>query len=204
MIATNSPAKSATESVIKSLAAPLVLLSATLAGCSIAGPTYGTDKRVGEQLVEDLASITTLRKDTAKIDYRPRPGLVPAPESGVLPVPQDSVTQSAAAFQESPEQLRERLAAEGKLRDVDTRSVSAQSRRYDPETGKRIDMRARAAAITQDGSRAKLSDPPVEYRQAAATAPTGDLGVPEYKKERARKAAQGDDDRGFLRKLLPF
>ena len=185
--------------------ASLVALAAALAGCSIAGPTYGTDKRVGEQLVEDLASITTLRKDTPVINYQPRPGLVPAPEGAQLPVPQDSVTESATAFGESPEQLRERLAAEGELNGIDSRSVLAQSKRIDPATGKRIDMRARAAAITQDGSRGKLSDPPAVYRQAAATAPTGDLGVPEYKKERARKAALGEDeDRGFLRRLLPF
>lgn len=185
--------------------APVFLASAALAGCSLAGPTYGTDKRVGEQLFEDVASITTLRKETAQIDYRPRPGLVPPPQAGALPVPQESVTESAAAFGQSPEQLRADLAASGDLRDVDTRSVAAQSKRIDPATGKLIDMRARRAAITQDGSRRKLSDPPVEYRQAAATAPTGDLGVPEYKKDRIRKAAEGkEDDRGFLRKLLPF
>ena len=186
-------------------AVTLVALAGALAGCSVAGPTYGTDKRVGEQLVEDLASITTLRKDTATIEYRPRPGLVPAPDGAALPVPQESVTESAAAFGRSPEQLRADLAASGDLRDVDTRSVAAQSKRIDPATGKRVDMRARAAAITQDGSRAKLSDPPVAYREAAATAPTGDLGVPEYKKERARKAALGkEEDKGFLRRLLPF
>ena len=179
--------------------------STALGGCVIAGPTYGTDKRVGEQLVEDLASVTTLRRESAKIDYKPRPGLVPPPDSAGLPVPQDSVAESTEAFRSSPEQLRQELAARGDLRSLDTRSVAAQSKRYDPATGKRIDMRARAAAITQDGSRAKLSDPPAVYRQAASTAPTGDLGVAEYKKERARKAALGkEEDKGFLRKLLPF
>ena len=170
----------------------------------LAGPTYGTDKRMGQQLIEDLASVTSLRKETVEIDYRPRPGLVPAPDGAALPEPQRTVTEDNAAWRESPEALRERLAASGELRDVDTRSVAAQSKRIDPDTGKVVDMRARAAGITQDGSRRRLSDPPVEYRQAAATAPTGDLGVPEYKKERARKAAQGDDERGFLRRLLPF
>ena len=183
----------------------LLALPALLGGCVLAGPTYGTDKRVGQQLFEDIASVTALRKETVAIDYKPRPGLVPAPEGGALPAPQASVTERTAAFQESPEQLRARLAAEGELNGVDSRSVLAQSKRVDPATGKRVDMRARAAAITPDGSRRKLSDPPVAYREAAATAPTGDLGVPEYKKERARKAAAGDeDDRGFLRRLLPF
>lgn len=185
-------------------AASLLALPLALGGCVLAGPTYGTDKRVGQQLLEDIASVTSLRKETVAIDYKPRAGLVPPPEGAGLPAPQETVTESSPAWQESPEALRERLAAEGELNGVDTRSVLAQSKRVDPATGERVDMRARAAAITPDGSRRKLSDPPVEYRQAAATAPTGDLGVPEYKKERARKAAQGDDDRGFLRRLLPF
>ena len=183
----------------------LVLAMLSLGGCVIAGPTYGTDKRVGEQLVEDLASVTSLRRESVKIDYKPRPGLVPAPEGTALPAPQDSLSERDAAFQNSPERLRERMAAEGSLRGVDARSVSAQTKRYDPETGKRIDMRKRAARIGSPDERRVLTDPPVEYRQAAATAPTGDVGVPEYKKERARKKLAGaDDDRGFLRKLLPF
>ena len=182
----------------------MLALPAILGGCVLAGPTYGTDKRVGVQLLEDVASITSLRKEAVVIDHKPRPGLLPPPAGAELPAPQQSVTETTAAWQETPEALRKRLAAEGELNGVDTRSVLAQSKRIDPATGKRIDMRVRAAAITQDGSRRRLSDPPAGYREAAATAPTGDLGVPEYKKERARKAAQGDDDRGFLRRLLPF
>ena len=182
----------------------LLVLPVALGGCVLAGPTYGTDKRMGQQLVEDLASVTSLRKETVRIDYQPRPGLVPPPEGADLPQPQDTITESNQAWQQSPEALRARLAEEGELNGVDTRSVVEQSKRIDPRTGKRVDMRIRAAGITTDGSRRRLSDPPVTYRATADTAPTGDLGVPEYKKERARKKAAGDDDRGFLRKLLPF
>ena len=183
----------------------ITLAFLALGGCVVAGPTYGTDKRVGEQLLEDVASITSLRREGTQIDYKPRPGLVPPPEGAELPVPQSSIAKSEAAFENSPEKLRERLAAEGGLRGVDTRSVAAQSKRYDPETGKRIDMRKRAARIGDPNKRGLLTDPPVEYRQAANTAPTGELGVPEYKKERARKKLAGQkDERGFLRKLLPF
>ena len=187
-------------------------LALALGGCSLAGPTYGTDKRMGEQLVEDLASVTTLRRKGTVIDYKPRPGLVPAPEGAGLPVPQDKMSESDGAWANSPEALRERLREEGELNgvasaDVDTRSLAAQGRdgrEIDPATGKPVDMRKRAARIGPASERRLLSDPPVTYRQAAATAPTGDLGVPEYKKERVRAKAQGEDTGGFLKKLWPF
>ena len=188
--------------ILSRCALGLGLLS--LGGCVIAGPTYGTDKRVGEQLLEDVASVTSLRRETVKIDYKPRPGLVPAPEGAELPAPQDSVAKNDVAFESSPEKLRETLAASGGLRNVDSRSVSAQSKQYDPQTGKRIDMRKRAARIGDPNQRRLLTDPPVEYRQAASTAPTGDLGTPEYKKERARKKLAGKDEKSGWRKLLPF
>ena len=188
--------------ILSRCALGLGLLS--LGGCVIAGPTYGTDKRVGEQLLEDVASVTSLRRETVKIDYKPRPGLVPAPEGTELPAPQTALAKDDRAFQSSPEKLRETLAANGGLRGVDTRSLSAQSKAYDPETGKRINMRKRAARIGSPDERRILTDPPIQYRQAAATAPTGELGTPEYKKERARRKLAGKDDRGFLRKLLPF
>ena len=188
----------------------LALALLTLSACGVAGPTYGTDKRVGEQLVEDLASITTLRKDTPAIDYKPRPGLVPLTDRTKLPAPQESLAETDGAWENSPEELRKRLAAESAadptnspLRNVDTRSLSAQSKAYDPETGKRIDIRKRAARIGPANQRGLLSDPPLEYRQAASTAPMGDLGTPEYKKERARAKASGEK-RGGLRDLLPF
>ena len=182
-----------------------------LGGCVIAGPTYGTDKRVGEQLVEDLASVTTLRRKTTPINYQPRPGLLPAPEGAALPEPQETAAKNDAAWQNSPEELRKRLAAESAgnrgdspLRNVDTRSLAAQSKSFDPKTGKRIDIRKRAARIGDPNERRILSDPPVQYRQAAATAPTGELGVPEYKKERARAKAAGKSDTPFWKKILPF
>ena len=184
-------------------------LTLLLGGCVVAGPTYGTDKRVGEQLIEDLGSITTLRREGTVIDYKPRPGLVQPPQGAELPAPQESVARTDGAWENSPEALRKRLAEDGELRGVDTRSLAAQraaSREIDPATGKPIDMRKRAARIGPAGERRLLSDPPVSYRQAAATAPTGELGVPEYKKERVRAKARGEKDGlgSKLRRLLPF
>ena len=189
--------------------AGLGLALLALGGCGVAGPTYGTDKSVGEQLIEDLASVTTLRKETVQIDYKPRPGLVPAPDGAGLPAPQERLSERDEAWRNSPEELRRRLAAEARgttaspLRNVDTRSVAAQSKLYDPEAGKRINMQKRAARIGPAGQRRLLSDPPLEYRQAATTAPYGDLGVPEYKKQRERARAARDGGRSW-RDILPF
>lgn len=211
----------------RTVSAPIAVMLVALvaSGCSLAGPTYGTDKRVGEQLLEDLASVTTLKRDTPAIDYQPRPGLLPVPEGGTLPAPQESVAATNPAWENSPEELRRRLAREAArpgssaLQGVDTRSLAAQSKTYgegatygtaaapiDPSTGKRVNMRKRAARIGSANTRDSLSAPPVEYRQAAATAPTGELGTPEYKKERIRAKATDDSPSalGKLRDLLPF
>ena len=51
--------------------------SLLLTGCM--GPTYGTDKSAGEQLVEDLGNAVMIQpdnKDAKKIRYQPRGGLV--------------------------------------------------------------------------------------------------------------------------------
>ena len=194
--------------ISKLLACGTALATLSLGGCILAGPTYGTDKRIGVQVLEDLGSVTQLRREQAKIDYKPRPGLLPPPEGTTLPAPQESVAKNDDAWQNSPEALRRRVVEEGNSEGVDLRSVSRQrgKREIDPTTGKPIDMRKRAARIGPADQRRTLSDPPVEYRQAASTAPVGELGVPEYKKERVRRAARGEKE-GFgkkLRKLLPF
>ncbi|WEX08432.1 hypothetical protein [Chelativorans sp. AA-79] len=51
-------------------------------------------------------------------------------------------------------------------------------------------------------TRRYLSDPPVDYRQPAPTAPADELGVDEEKKERAAKRT--GDGSGGLRKLWPW
>ena len=185
-----------------------MIAALSLGGCVLAGPTYGTDKRVGEQLIEDLGSVTTLRSKGTVIDYKPRPGLVPAPEGAELPPPQESVSRTDEAWQNSPEALRERMIEEGEVNGVDMRSANAWNvePEIDPATGKPVDMRKRAARIGPAGERRTLSDPPVEYRQAASTAPVGELGVPEYKKESVRAKARGEGGGlgSKLRKLLPF
>lgn len=61
-------------------------------------------------------------------------------------------------------------------------------------------------AESQQGDEAKrkyLSEPPLEYRQAADTAPTGDIGEDEYKKERRLKAQAKKKGSGWA-DLWPF
>ena len=61
---------------------------------------------------------------------------------------------------------------------------------------------------TQQGSsqtRKFLSEPPIDYRQAAADAPIGELGEDEYRKERRLKREARKKSGGFsLSDLNPF
>jgi hypothetical protein len=61
---------------------------------------------------------------------------------------------------------------------------------------------------TRQGSsqtRKFLSEPPIEYRQAAADAPVGQLGEDEYRKERRLKREARKKKSGFsLSDLNPF
>jgi len=87
-----------------------------LSGCNV-GPTYGTGKSAGQQLMDDVSSIASLRSSdkTAQVETRPRPDLVPpAPDMRTaLPPPQESLAQAGtSAWPESPEERRLRLRDE--------------------------------------------------------------------------------------------
>jgi len=90
--------------------------SIVLSGCNV-GPTYGTGKSAGQQLMDDVSSIASLRpmNTAAQVETRPRPELVPpaADMRATLPPPQESITQSAQTeWPESPEERRQRLRDE--------------------------------------------------------------------------------------------
>jgi hypothetical protein len=200
------------------LLVPLVVSGLVLSGC-MSSPTYGTDKTSGEQLAEDLTnafSFAPKRKD--HIEYKPRPALVTPAEGQkeVLPVPQDSITQTASAeWPESPEQRRARLRADATahqndpnyqaqiIDDVQTDPVAMKQAlkesgsSHPPRPGnsgiggaeRRAEIKRRLAESKQGNAttRKYLSEPPLDYRVAASTAPQGDIGEDEYKKERRRK-----------------
>jgi len=89
-----------------------------LSGCN-AGPTYGTGKTAGQQLMDDVSSLASLRPAggsmTGNVETRPRPELVPpaADMRDILPPPQETVARGESAqWPESPEERRQRLRDE--------------------------------------------------------------------------------------------
>ncbi|RWM69856.1 MULTISPECIES: hypothetical protein [Mesorhizobium] len=215
------------------LLAPLVVSGLALSGC-MGSPTYGTDKTASAQLAGDLTSaFTVMPKNKEKIDYKPRPELVkPAPGQRELPPPQDSIATASADWPESPEQRRARLRAEATLHqddpdyqaqivdDVQTdpsavKTAMAQSASSHPpawtpadsDKGRAAEVKRRLAEAKQGdpNTRRYLSEPPVQYRAAAATAPVDDLGEDEYKKaRRLKKEAAAKNKSGGMFDWLPW
>ncbi|RVD58688.1 hypothetical protein EN828_19885 [Mesorhizobium sp. M2D.F.Ca.ET.185.01.1.1] len=199
------------------LLAPLVVSAIALSGC-MSSPTYGTDKTAAAQLFDDVsgaASITPKHRDP--IDYKPRPDLVkPAPgQKETLPPPQESIQTASTDWPESPEARRARIRADATahqndpnyqpeaVEDVQTDpasvkkamadSASSHPPRWTPDDSsvtRRNEIQRRLAEQKQGDptTRKYLSEPPLAYRQAAATAPQNELGEDEYKKERRLKA----------------
>jgi len=212
--------------VYRFASAATAISAIVLSGC--AGPTYGTGKPADQQLLQDVTGILSVGpKDKEAINYNPRPGIVKPPSTTILPPPQESVAANNPNWPESPEQRLARIRAEATanqdnpfyrsnvIRDVSP-SGDGPRLRDDLTEGDRVrpailspgGQRAQRQAfqerrqISQQGSpttRRYLSEPPTEYRQPAATAPAGDLGVEEYKKERAAKRGEGS-----LRRLWPW
>ncbi|PAQ05320.1 hypothetical protein [Mesorhizobium temperatum] len=215
------------------LLAPLVVSGLALTGC-MGSPTYGTDKTASAQLAGDLTSaFSVMPKNKEKIDYKPRPELVkPAPGQKELPPPQDSIATASADWPESPEQRRARLRAEATLHqddpsyqaqivdDVQTdpsaiKAAMAQSASSHPpawtpadsDKGRAAEVKRRLAEGKQGdpNTRRYLSEPPVQYRAAATTAPVDDLGEDEYKKaRRLKKEAAAKNKSGGMFDWLPW
>lgn len=146
---------------------------------------------------------------------KPDPNAVAAGAGVPLPAPQESVkTASNGAWPESPEQTRARLRAEATANennpdydspiqaDVEStksKGVTSLARLNDrgnfeemPDPDKQREEFKKRLAETGQGSpttRRFLSEPPLVYREASATAPVGDVGEPEWKKDRRSKRA---------------
>ena len=202
----------------------IVVSGMALGGC-MGSPTYGTDKTANQQLVEDLTGILSLAPDeNPGIQYKPRPELVKPETMAVLPPPQDGVTTASAAWPESPEARRARIRAEATAnqdnplyRSGVTADISVNEQYRGPLEGpdadplvvmqtrnpqsQRAEMQRRLAIQNSSGdptSRRYLSEPPIEYRAPAATAPTDDIGEDEWRKERdARRAARKPGSRSW-------
>ncbi len=174
-------------------------------------------------------------KQQQHIDYKPRPDLVKPENTEVLPPPQENVASSDnPEWPESPEQRLARIRADATanrdkpgfkpdvvydldpaagadvqakeeasclrcVADVSASSAGAAARRA--EINKRLAERKQGSAT----QRRYLSEPPVDYRVPAASAPSGDVGEDEWKKEReARRAAREKSGKHSWRDLVPW
>lgn len=193
-------------------------------------PTYGTGTTATEQLFNDISSIAEVRPGGGRqeaIAYTPRPELVRPASMEVLPPPQQSAASAQnPAWPESPEQRRARIRDEATVNqdNFNYRSPVAVNRRSGPVPrseqamdqygntygdanafrGNRTEVQARLDERNQGSpsTRRYLSEPPLDYRQPSATAPTGDLGEDERVKEARANRAAGK--RTGLRDLLPW
>lgn len=169
--------------------------SLLLTGCM--GPTYGTDKTAGEQLIDDLGNAVMIQpdnKDAKNIRYQPRGSLVVPKDKVALASPQQSVSsKDNPEWLENPEEMRERLREEADANTNNPRyrsplvsqnsqageiGVASQTQAY--RDARRLQMGA------YSDKRRYLSDPPIDYRRLPEEA-TADLGEPEKQKERRRK-----------------
>lgn len=190
----------------------LIAASLTVSGCL--GPTYGTDKTATAQLFDDLGNIASIgqNKKGTDIDYKPRPAIVQPTNTASLPAPQQNLAKNNPAWVESPEETRKRLVAEATANQGNSTytsplarpSSSSGSAPLRPATANRGESPAlvnsapnssqsaafRQSRKIQQGAysdrRRFLSDPPLTYRQPAASAPAGELGESERVKERRR------------------
>lgn len=161
-----------------------------------------------------------------------KPSKEDATATAALPAPQDPITTTAAEqWPESPEQRLARIRADATKNQDDpnydspvvadgtaSRSVEGDKkmgqawRAFESGNESVSDANARKAAFQKQqqeekeasaGKRRYLSDPPVEYEQAYASAPTGELGEDEYKKERRRKR-EARKNRSWWEDMNPF
>ncbi len=208
---------------IRTIAAGVIAVSTMIvSGC--AGPTYGTGTPAEAQLLEDVTGVLSLGpRDKPRIDYSPRPNLVKPPSTAVLPPPQEPVAASGnSAWPESPEQRLARIRAEATanqdnpsyspniIRDMTGQRRSmpdfvmepSRQRAMEPTNSaqQRAEILRRRQELTQGSptTRRYLSDPPVELRQPAPTAPTDELGEDEAAKKRASNQRTG------LSRLIPW
>jgi hypothetical protein len=192
----------------------LVVAAGLASGC-MSSPTYGTDKTASEQLATDLTSIASISpKKKAPIDYTPRPELVkPAKGEAALPPPQESVvTAGNPNWPEAPEQRLARVRAEADENADNPNYRSSvvpdmtMSTKYESPKGsmrygdsgitkvgdaaaqrEEVQKRIKESQQGESTSRKFLSEPPLDYRQASADAPTGETGEDESTKERRLK-----------------
>jgi hypothetical protein len=208
-------ARSRSAWVFAGIAASGALLSGCVGGPTYGTNKTSTEQLVTD--VSGIMSLGPEKRPPIDYKPRPELVRPERGQAGELPAPQDSVVETAgSAWPESPEQRRARLRAEADANSgnpnyrspivPDMARAESQPRvrnatlsERGQESGiaptgtlrnQREEFRRRRAE-SQQGSpttRKYLSEPPLDYRQPSATAPTDELGEDEVKKERRRKA----------------
>lgn len=205
------------------LLAPLMASGFMLSGCMGSPTYGTDKTASEQLLDDVSHSLAFAPKRGPKIDYKPRPTLVkPAPgQKENLPQPQQSITEASnGEWPESPEQRLARLRADATAHSNDPNyrpDIIADDVQVDPGAQKykpyeahpqglptpsaaatarqRAEFNRRLAETKQGdpNTRKYLSEPPLEYRVAADSAPKDDIGEDEYKKERRlkREASKG-------------
>jgi hypothetical protein len=171
--------------------------------------------------ITSMVSLQPKRKAPIDYQPRPDLVKPASSKDLALPAPQDQMASAANPdWPESPEQRRARIRKEADANDgkpgydspVVADADAASRAVYTPqpsgivyggdasgvhpvmqERAQREEVRRRLAENRQGSAtnRKYLSEPPLEYRQAASTAPVDDIGEDEIKKERrAKKAAK--------------
>lgn len=174
----------------------IVLLGLALGASGCMGPTYGTDKTAGEQLVDDLGDAMSLapKKKPTQLAYQPRGQLIAPTDKQKLIEPQQNLaSKDNPAWLESPEQTRDRLRAEadenadnGSYRSPLAVSVT-EGNAKSPEQQRQEYREARKIMEGRENKRRFMSDPPLEYRKVDDPATLTDLGESEKAKEKRRK-----------------
>lgn len=185
--------------------------------------------------VTNILSLKPKRAFASNYAPRPELVKPTTPTTELPPPQESIVTASAGQWPESPEQRRARIRADATENrdtpgwepevenDISTETSStpaklgASARGQDSaiaKAGEAEDLSKKGAvyrqklAASQQGNptvRRTLTEPPLEYRQPAPTAPADELGEEEYKKQRRLKAeaakAAGDTS---WRDLVPW
>ena len=216
------------------LTAPLVLCGLLVSGCVSSPTYGTDKTSTEQLTTDLTGMFSLKPKTGRYSEYKPRPELVkPTTASTDLPPPQENiVTASAEAWPESPEEKRARIRANATANrdnpDFEPEvinDISGGAPRQPPATGgasgraaeaglggatsskKRSEEFKRQLAASQQGSptvRKTLTEPPLEYRLPAETAPTDELGEDEYKKQRRLKdQARRKGDKSW-RDLVPW
>ena len=214
------------------LCAPLVAAGLLVSGCVSSPTYGTDKTSTEQLTSDLSGMFSLKPKSTMASDYKPRPELVkPTTPTTDLPAPQENiVTASTDVWPESPEQKRARIRANATanrdnpnfepelVNDVSSQAATVKTSKPGASARTADSGIMGAGEVTQQQSRVQqqvaqknsidpnvrrtLTEPPVEYRQPAETAPTDELGENEYKKARRLKAeAKGSKS---WRDLVPW